>query len=477
MKLALSRKNLWNALPRPLRAYAGRLLSAVPLRYLLGRRFRQQLEFVQQAQHWSAEQVRAYQLGELRRICQRAYQHTTFYRALYDDAGVNVRNLASLDDVQQLPVINRDTVQTHLDDMCAIPGPRRNIDFISTGGTSGKPLTFYIGANRSAIEYAYLTASWQRAGYNLNVPLAVFRGRPVPPDKTGLRHEHDPLLRHHHYSTFHMTDADMLRYVQHVRQLGPCCLHVYPWAVATLASFIRRAGVSPPTNVLAVIAESEIVYPEQRKLVEDVFGCRYFSCYGHTEKLVLAAECEHTSDYHVWPTYGYFELLDEEGNAVTTPGQRGEIVGTGFINRAVPFIRYRTGDHATYVGDHCSACGREQPIIREIRGHRTQEVLIAADGSEISWTAMNMHDDTFRNVRQFQFRQDQAGEAILRIVPAAEFGDTDRARIAARLGAKLDHRLNLTIEPVESIELTKRGKAVYVDQRTPRAAAATCASN
>ena len=104
-------------------------------------------------------------------------------------------------------------------------------------------------------------------------------------------------------------------------------------------------------------------------------------------------------------------------------------------------------------------------------------MLIAADGSEISWTAMNMHDDTFRNVRQFQFRQDQAGEAILRIVPAAEFGDTDRARIAARLGAKLDHRLNLTIEPVESIELTKRGKAVYVDQRTPRAAAATCASN
>jgi phenylacetate-CoA ligase len=148
-------------------------------------------------------------------------------------------------------------------------------------------------------------------------------------------------------------------------------------------------------------------------------------------------------------------------------GRRGEIVGTGFINTVVPFIRYRTGDYATYVGDHCEACGRQHTIIRDIRGHRTQEMLIAADGSEISWTALNMHDDTFLHVRQFQFRQDRPGRAVLRVVPADGFGDVDRQRIGQRLLTKLVGRIEFTIECTDRIRLSPRGKAVYVDQRIP----------
>jgi len=301
------------------------------------------------------------------------------------------------------------------------------------------------------------------------MPMVVLRGRTVQPDRNGLHHEYDPMLRHHYYSSFHMSDENMAHYLEHIATIGPCFLHVYPSSVAALARFCRRAGVRPPRNIRGIIAESEIVYPEQRQMVEEVFGCRYFSCYGHTEKLVLAAECEHSYDYHVWPTYGYFELLDDKGKPVTTPGQRGEIVGTGFINTVMPFIRYRTGDWATYVGDRCEACGREHTIIRDIRGHRTQEVLIAADGSEISWTALNMHDDTFLRVRQFQFMQEKPGHAVLRIVPADGFGEDDADRVCRNLGRKLDGRVTFTIELVDAIPLSARGKAIYVDQRIQQA--------
>jgi phenylacetate-CoA ligase len=190
-----------------------------------------------------------------------------------------------------------------------------------------------------------------------------------------------------------------------------------------------------------------------------------FSWYGHSEKVVLAAECEHSTDYHVWPTYGHFELLDETGHPVTKPGARGEIVGTGFINTVVPFIRYRTGDYATYVGDRCEACGREHIIIRDVLGHRTQEMLVARDGSLISWTAINMHDDTFRNVRQFQFRQDRPGLATLRIVSVNGFSEADRERLELNLRLKLDGRIVFNVELTDEIRLTPRGKTTYVDQR------------
>lgn len=467
MKLAMSRKNLWDKLPRPLKRMAGGMLGIVPPRYLLGRRFQENLLFARQAQWWPAEQAREYQLSRVRAICTLAYEKTAFYRRFFDGAGVDPRGLKSLEDLRPLPTTSKDTLRQSLQEMCARPVDGGDVDYVSTGGTSGVPLSFYIGRQRSAFEYAYLIASWERAGYRLGMPMAVLRGRLVQPDSRGLYHEFDPLLRHHYYSSFHMSEENLARYLAHIATIGPCYLHVYPSAVARLAHHIRRSGARSPANILGIVAESEIVYTSQRQMVQQTFGCPYFSSYGHTEKLVLAAECEQSADYHVWPTYGHCELLDEQGQSVTTPGGRGEIVATGFINTVVPFIRYRTGDYATYVADSCAACGRQQMILRRIRGHRTQEVLVAADGSSISWVGVNMHDDTFDRVRQFQFYQDRPGQAVLRVVPAEGFDDSDCRKMLRNLGVKLAGRVRFTVEVVGAIALSSRGKAIYVDQRIP----------
>jgi phenylacetate-CoA ligase len=467
VKFALSRKNVWERLPRLVKVAVGTVLKVVPQQHLLGSGFRKHLSFVQQAERWSAEQARSYQLERLKSLCTLAYEKTAYYRRVFTEAGFDPRDLRAVEDLQRLPTIDRSTLQTSLNDMCTTNPQSSNIDYTSTGGTSGKPLAFYIGSNRSQIEYAYLVASWQRIGFQLGATLAAFRGRTVQQDDAGLYHEYDPLLRYHFYSNFHMTDENIERYLKHVSGLGPCFLHVYPSSVTALARFLRRSEMKPPQNIKGIIAESEIVYPEQRRFVEDIFGCRLFSSYGLTEKVIAAAECEHSSNYHVWPTYGFFELLDEEGKCISEPGKRGEIVGTGFINDIVPFIRYRTGDYATYVGDGCKECGREHLLISDIQGHRIQESLVASDGALISWTALNMHDDTFANVRQFQFYQDKPGCAVLRVLPAQGYGSSDKERIQARLQRKFDQRMSLEFEVVESIPLSRSGKAIYVDQRIP----------
>jgi phenylacetate-CoA ligase len=301
------------------------------------------------------------------------------------------------------------------------------------------------------------------------MPLAVFRGRVVQPDSSGLYHEYDPLLRHHYYSNFHMTDENMRRYVEHVRQIGQCFLHVYPSSAFTLALFLRRSGLAVPRNIKGLLVGSETVVPAHRHYVEETFGVRYYSWYGHSEKLVLGVECEHSTDYHIWPTYGYFELLDPAGHPVTTPGEQGEIVGTGFINKVMPFIRYRTGDYATYVGDRCEACGRQHPILRNVHGRWPSGALVTTDGSLIAMTAINVHDDTFSNVRQFQFYQDTPGKAVLRIVPGTGFSEADQERIQRSLAPKLGGRVSFVIQLVDSVPLTPRGKAVYVDQKIPNA--------
>ena len=468
MKKAFSRKNVWGSIPARLKHMIGRFLEPMPPAWLLGKRFRDQRQHALKAQWWPAGHSRDYQVERVREVLKLAYERTRFYRRMFDSLGINAAAIKTLDQLNQIPTIDKQTISENLLDMCTKSVKGIDVDFASTGGVSGMPLHFYMNAGRSHIEYAYLITSWERAGYKLGMPMAVLRGQRLRIDRNRLYHEYDPILRHHYYSSFHMSDENMARYLEHISNIGPCFLHVYPSSVTVLAKFILRNSEKAPGNIQGIIAESEIVYPDQRQMIEEVFGCRLFSCYGQSEKVVLAAGCEKSDNYHVWPTYGYFELLDENGNQVKTPGQRGEIVGTGFINTVMPFIRYRTGDWATYVGYRCPECGRQHTIIRDIRGHRTQEVLIAADGSEISWTALNMHDDTFINVRQFQFVQEKPGHAVLRIVPASGFSEKDAVRIHRNLGRKLDGRLTFDIKLVDTIDRSPRGKAIYVDQRIPR---------
>ena len=462
---AVSRKNIWASMPRVLRVGLGRPLSLLPPRLLFGKRFLELLKFVDNAQWWSGDEANAYQLRQLRRICEVAYARSPYYRRTFKEMSFEPRDLETTEDLRHLPTIDRNLLRDHREEMRTTSATARHVDFVSTGGTGGEPLHFYIGADRSAVEYAHLVNSWRRIGYDLFVPMAVLRGHIVRADRRGVLHEYDPVFRHHFYSSFHLTDDDMRKYVRHIRGLGDCFLHVYPSTVAMLARFIRRDGQDPLTNVRGIIAESEIVYPDQRKMVEDVFACKYLSCYGHSEKVVAAAGCEHSPDYHVWPTYGYFELLDERDQPVTEPGRRGEIVGTGFINDVIPFIRYRTGDFATFVADRCGLCGRRHPVIRDIEGHRTQEFLIARDGTLIPWAALNMHDDTFVRVRQFQFVQTVPGDATLHVVPGAGFNDNDVTAIRRALGAKMDGMIEFNIKTCDAIRLTPDGKSIYVDQR------------
>lgn len=470
IRSAVSRKNAWAALPRFARHAVGRTLGVLPPAYVLGRRFRSEREFLRSAERWPAERAREYQLQRLREICRLA-RATPYYRRAFAALGFEPDDLKSVDDLSRLPLLDRDTVRKSADEMIVEGTPSLRLDAVSTGGTGGTPLHFYIGADRSAIEYAYLTSAWERVGYALGTPLVVMKGDIVRPDRRGLRHEYDPLLRQHHYSTFHLSTINIERYLAHIATIGACFLLAYPSVIVVLARHLRRTGRPAPSNVRGIIGESEIVYPDQRTLVEEVFGCRYFAAYGLTEKVVAAAGCEHSHDYHVWPTYGAFELIGADGRPVTQPGERGEIVGTSFINTAMPFIRYRTGDFATWVGDKCESCGREHPILSDIRGHRVQESLVAADGSLVPWSALNMHDDTFLHVDRFQFQQHRPGHATLRIVPGAAFSKQDGERILRKLRGKLRGVIDLSLETVTTLPVTGRGKAVYVDQQIADAAA------
>lgn len=244
--------------------------------------------------------------------------------------------------------------------------------------------------------------------------------------------------------------------------------HAYPSSAHAFAKFILANDASGPGNVRGVLLESENVYADQLADIEKAFGARVLAAYGHSEKTILAAQCEYSRNYHVWPTYGYFELVDSGGKSIREAEQEGEIVGTGFINTVVPFIRYRTGDYATYVGEHCEACGREHTIIRDVKGRWPQGGLIAADGSVVSMTTLNVHDDTFRSIREYQFHQSTPGKAVLCVIPTTSLDEDEQRRIIANMNKRLQGQVVLDLEIRTELLKTARGKQPRVIQKGAR---------
>src|SRR6185437_1041049 len=95
------------------------------------------------------------------------------------------------------------------------------------------------------------------------------------------------------------------------------------------------------------------LYDFQRRLVEKVFNCAVAMEYGARDAGLLANECPN-GGFHI-PAEGVLIEID----APDSTGL-GEIVVTNLYSKAMPIIRYRTGDVGRLLGGACS-CGRGLP--------------------------------------------------------------------------------------------------------------------
>jgi phenylacetate-CoA ligase len=153
------------------------------------------------------------------------------------------------------------------------------------------------------------------------------------------------------------------------------------------------------------------------------------------------------------------ELLDDQQQPISTPDVSGEITGTGYLNRVMPLIRYRTADYGAWdQPGGCPACGRHHQRLARIDG-RIQEYLTLADGTRFPATNINaLHGMFFALIYRFQFAQQQPGRALLRFVPAVEMTPERLAEIRAAFAYLPAMGLELEFQPVSEIPYTISGK-------------------
>lgn len=426
---------------------------------LLGNHYIAKKNRLEKTEFFSSEKIEELQLKSLGRVLAHAAENVPYYQ------NINVsRDLKDSQNVKEVlsnfPLIDKQTIREHLSEFITGPSFRRLK--ATSGGSTGQPFVFYMDRFVTRqVEKAFIFDQWRRVGYRFGDPIFNLRGR--TPAKGQLVH-HDKLFNIYFASSFDLNRERLNDYLAAINQLHPRFLHGYPSTLYQLATLLEVAGKKLDFTPVAAFCGSEKLFPYQREKIEKVFGCRAYHWYGHSECLALGGACEHSDKLHFFPQYGYTELLpsgvfDEQGRELC------EIVATGFNNRVMPMIRYRTGDYALRSNKQTCGCGRNYLLIDEVVG-RQQEFIVDASGSLISATSLifGQHYEVFSGLESIKLHQNRPGEIDVVLVRGAGFRDDLYREMQDRMNSLIGERMSMCFSFADRSEKTAIGKARLVEQ-------------
>ena len=388
--------------------------------------------------------VLSYQNEKLKSIFRLAAK-TPFYQ--YLDGSSKIENL---------PFIYKETVLESFNKMIV---EKSGADYVTTAGTSGKPLGFFINKNRKGFEWFWMTNNWSKVGYTSSDYRAVLRNHSLNEKKFKV----EPLLKEYQYNNFSLDDNYLDFILKHINSKQIKFLHAYPSAAYILASKIKKTKNATTLNTF--LCGSENIFPFQKNLIQKELNIRMYTWYGHTEKLIQAGEERVCENYHSNPFYGYTEIIDNNGNQIKTTGFTGELVGTGFINTKMPFIRYKTGDFAEYIGEQCPECGHIGLTFRNVKGRWAGDKIFKSDGSIITTTALNLHNDTYKFIKNIQYVQERKGILKVRVIPENTYTSVTKENLLRELMLKVGNNLEIDLAEVEDVEYTSNKKFQLLIQK------------
>lgn len=397
--------------------------------------------------------IREYRDGLLRDMIQHCTDKIPFYQSRFREAGVAPKDVRTTEDLKNLPILSKDDVRKNILAITSSEVSPKDRVMVHTSGSTGSGLRF--ASTRLALQTQW--AVWWRYrrwhGIELDTWCGYFGGRSVVP----VEQKGPPFWRHNYpgrqifFSGYHMKEDNLASYISELNRARPFWLHGYPSLLSLLAAFIIESGISLNYSVRWITVGAENLLPQQARLIEHAFGVRPIQHYGMAEAVANISECE-LGKLHVDEDFAAVEFLPNPD------GVSCRLVGTNLTNSATPFIRYDIQDVVTLGDEECS-CGRPGRIVASIDG-RSEDYVILKDGTRLGRLDHVFKDLT--NIREAQIYQEKPGQAIVKIVRAANYSESDERLLREELGKRWGQLCDVAIEYVKELPRSTSGKLRFV---------------
>ena len=417
-----------------------------------GRKFHDQLEFLQKSQWFSKEELEEYQNSMLRRLIKHAYERSPYYGDLMKEHKLAPEDIKNKQDLTKLPILSKEFVKANHQSLFCTGFPKNQLLHGHTSGTTGTALPLVYTRDALASEYATVWRLLTRFGVSLGSNYATFAGRMVVP----LSQKSPPFWRYNYagrqklFSLYHMSRKNLKHYVEELERCSFEYYNGYPSSIFLVASYIVESGIDFGNPPKAIFTSAETLFDYQKRAIEDAFKAHVYDRYGNSEFCSSMIQCQY-GNYHVDMEFGIVEIdpLEETDDYV-----RGKLLCTGFANFAMPLIRYEIGDVAT-VSKHLCPCGRKSTMVEQIDG-RIEDYVITPDGNRIG-----RMDHVFKdmlNIKESQIIQESPESITVKVVKRRDYGVKDEEALMREFRQRLGDEIGIDLDYVEEIPRGANGK-------------------
>lgn len=426
----------------------------------------------------SIERIRAYQEELLRTQIAYLAEHSPYYRRMFAEHAIDPASIQTIEDLQKLPFTEKKDLQLYnADFLCC--DPQRIIDYVTTSGTLGDPVTF--GCSDHDLErLAYNESkSFACAGVTADSVVQLM----TTLDKrfmagmayfNGLRKMGAGVIRVGNGIPELQWDT--------ISRLKPDTIMCVPSFILRLIDYAEQNGIDyRHCSVKRIIGIGEGLRDQQfnlnllgQRIHEKWPEVQLFATYSSTEMSATFSECEYGCGGHLHPELIIVEIIGENNQPVPD-GQVGEIVVTTLGVEAMPLLRFRTGDMAAKIVEPCR-CGRNSFRLTPLVGRKNN--MIKLKGTTIYPPAIN---DVLNNTEYIEnyvvvVRQSTSGtddvlvRVGIKIVAAERNGEEIIKDLKDRFRARLRVAPSVEILPADVIQkinfpAQSRKPILFIDER------------
>lgn len=327
------------------------------------------------------------------------------------------------DDVEEIykkiPMINKQVIRKEEDKFISKKIAAECNDFTTkvTGGTTGEPWNI----TKTTAEYTrYFKMLWKSRNQFGITPKDHFYQFGGYGNIDGVFSVHKVIEMPHYteLSMFHLSDEVIDMYIDLINEGKGNWFFANPSALYIFAKRMKDRGIKGLGRIKYIELTGERVYQYQEEAIREVFDCPISIMYGSREITTISHRCKY-GVHHILPKV-YVDAVDENGNSVVgVHDTMGEVVITSFVDRYMPFVKYKTGDFASVGVIEDCPCGCSGQYFAELEGRKAAYATVNGYqiSMEITYYLMDKYNrEHGSGIRQFQARFKKPNKFFFTIV-------------------------------------------------------------
>ncbi|WP_298237178.1 phenylacetate--CoA ligase family protein [uncultured Algibacter sp.] len=375
------------------------------------------------------------------------------------------------EDWNSIPVMTKNDLQQPLETLLSDGFTKNNTYIDKTSGASGHPFIFSKDKFTHALTWSVIMDRFSWFDLNFNTTKqARFYG--IPLDKKGYYTEKlkDFISNRFRFNVFDLSDVALENWLITFKKKPFVYMNGYTSPIAQFAKFLHRKNIILkkicPT-LKACVVTSEMLFEDDKRLMENQFGVPVVNEYGASELDLLAFE-NRNNEWIVNSETLFVEILDDD-NKELPYGEEGRLVITSLYNKSQPFIRYDIGD----IGILSKKSTPKKPILEKLIG-RTNDIAVLPSGKKAAGltfyyvTKSIIEKDT--KVKEFVIEQLKLDTFKIYYVSTEDLSINKANVIKIEMENYLEKGLTILFERREKLIRSKSGKlkqfSSYLNQNT-----------